>query len=232
MHNHEDFYSNHYSNSQSRGIQGWGNSLSATSLLRYLGNFEKDSMLELGAGSGEFTQRVLKRYSFKKYIASDLIPGAANPHLFAHLKGGAGPSQSAGEFEFQVQDAEKLSFSDELFSLVFSTCLLAHVNDPEQVVRESLRVTRSGGTVLFLAPTDPGMLNQLVKMLVTYPAMARQGIDSPGYVYAKEHRNAIHNLLAIAKVVGRQGGVKIRFRPFFLPTWQFNLWVLIELRKP
>lgn len=132
---------------------------------------------------------------------------------------------------FLSQDAQKLNFSDNTFDLVFSTCLLAHVDDPEKVMREAIRVTRPGGNIIFLAPTDPGIFNQVIKTLWTYPMMRRDGVLYPDYVYSKEHKNPIHNLLAIARLLGQSINVKIKYRPFSVKSWQLNLWVLLQFVK-
>jgi len=49
----------------------------------------------------------------------------------------------------RVQDAvgEALPFADETFDLVYSANVLEHTNDPQQVLAESFRVLRIGGTL-------------------------------------------------------------------------------------
>lgn len=80
-----DYYKEFYAKQQSLGIQGWGNSLTSDSLLRAIGKVDHEIVLELGAGSGEFTARFLAKYAPVKYWASDLHPGAANPKLMNYL---------------------------------------------------------------------------------------------------------------------------------------------------
>lgn len=48
--------------------------------------------------------------------------------------------------------AEKLPFSDESFDLVYSTNVLEHVHDPEEVLNESFRILKKGGFLQFVIP--------------------------------------------------------------------------------
>lgn len=53
---------------------------------------------------------------------------------------------------FQQADLEHLSFVDESFDLVYSAFVLEHLSDPEQMLREAIRITKSGGKLLLIAP--------------------------------------------------------------------------------
>lgn len=48
--------------------------------------------------------------------------------------------------------AEELKFEDNLFDFVVSFQVLEHVEDPGQVLRESVRVLKSGGIMYFIIP--------------------------------------------------------------------------------
>jgi len=50
--------------------------------------------------------------------------------------------------EFRTADAQVLPFDDGSFDAAWTERVLVHVEDPAQVVREMLRVTRPGGTVV------------------------------------------------------------------------------------
>lgn len=222
------YYKNFYSSIQRQNIQGMGNNLTDTSLMKTLAKLSKTQIdpiiLELGASSGEFTQKALKRLKFKKYFALDLNPGLANPNLYESI------TLENPNLQFISGDAQQLPYQDNFFDICFSTCLLAHVDNPEKVMSEALRVTKLGGFIVFLLPTDPGFANQLVKRLVTYPSMRKLGISNPEYVYSQEHKNPIHNILAIAKHVYAHSFQKFAYRPFYSPSWNLNLWVKIIVR--
>ena len=223
------YYKDFYSSIQRQNFQGMGSNLTDTSLMRtlygLLKNKEDALILELGASSGEFTQKALKKLKFKKFFALDLKPGLANPELFESV------TLNNHNIQFIAGDAQQLPYEDNFFDICFSTCLLAHVDDPEKVMLEALRVTKKGGFIVFLMPTDPGFANQLVKRIVTYPSMRKLGINHPEYLYSQEHRNPIHNIIAISKHVFAHSFQKFAYRPFFLPSWNLNLWLKIIVRK-
>lgn len=185
-----------------------------------------EKVLELGSSSGEFSSKALKQLEWKEYVALDLNPGETDPELFSELKAGYGPG-----LRFVQANAELLPFEDGYFGVTFSTCLLAHVSDPSKVISEALRVTKPGGSVVFLLPTDPGILNQLTKRLVTYPRMRKHGISMPAYTYALGHVHPFHNLLARLRFELNGVRWKARYRPFFLPSYHLNLWVIVSIRK-
>jgi ubiquinone/menaquinone biosynthesis C-methylase UbiE len=224
----ERYYSAVYSDAQKRGVQGFGGNLADGSLLAELKKHRSERILELGAGSGEFTQKAVESLVYKTYVATDLNPKRANPALAERLKSDSG---QGGFFEFVRADAQALPFEDGIFDLVFSTCLLAHVDSPTDVIRESLRVLKADGTLVFLMPADPGLLNQLVKKVLTYPKLRKLGVLSPQYIYALEHKNPIHNLIATSKYVSAGNQIKTKYRPFFVPSWSLNLWVLCVINK-
>lgn len=47
---------------------------------------------------------------------------------------------------------ENLPFPDNSFDIVYSTNVLEHVDDPEKVLKEAVRVLKPGGTLLFIYP--------------------------------------------------------------------------------
>lgn len=111
-----------------------------------------------------------------------------------------------------------------------STCLLAHVKEPERVLSEIRRVVRGGGQVVIGLPADPGILNRLVKILITYPKMRRHGISNPRLEYAREHINGVGNLIEMAKFCFKQDKVKFCYYPFFVRSWNANVAVVLNCR--
>ena len=221
----DDYYRNSYGSVQRGGINAWGNRLMDSRLLRALSTVDSREVLELGASSGEFTQLAMEHLNASKYIASDLHPGVSSPENIDNLVGLYGT-----RLQFLTADATYLPFDDSSFSLTFSTCLLAHVNSPSEVIREAIRVTRAGGNVFFLIPCDPGFMNQAIKQLITYPRMRRRGLRQPEYVYALEHPNPVHNILALLRHQADGHHLHLRFHPFGWKSWQFNLFIVARIR--
>lgn len=96
-----------------------------------------DSILDAGAGLGEKF-----RYDYKTWVERvvgvDLEEGVLrNPNLD----------------EAYVADLADLPFDDATFDLVFSRCVLEHVEDPVAVFEELRRVLRPNGHLIFRVPS-------------------------------------------------------------------------------
>jgi len=73
-----------------------------------------------------------------------------------------GPSQ---RLRFRVGEAEQLPFDDNTFDLVTCQTVLMHLRDAEGGLAEMVRVTRPGGLVLVVEPTNilgPALLDAIV----------------------------------------------------------------------
>ncbi|HEV7348353.1 class I SAM-dependent methyltransferase [Telluribacter sp.] len=62
--------------------------------------------------------------------------------------------QKGVEFDLQKGDAHQLPYEDDSFDLVTCQTLLIHVEDPELVIEEMLRVLKPGGTILCVEPNN------------------------------------------------------------------------------
>lgn len=54
--------------------------------------------------------------------------------------------------DFRVGDLEKLPFSENEFDLVYSAFVFEHLDNPEKVLKEGIRVLKKGGRLLIAAP--------------------------------------------------------------------------------
>lgn len=219
-----EYYEKHYAVAQRTGLQGWGNSLIDRQVERHVVRRPGDRILEIGASSGEHLAFVSGQPAPSAYVALDLQPRITDPERAAEL-------ERSGRVEFVEGDAAAMAFDDAEFDVSVSTCVLAHVSDPEAVFQELRRVTRPGGCIVVGMPCDPGMANRLVKSLVTYRAMTAAGVDNPRLSYAREHSNGIGNLIVLAKHVFREDDAVFRYFPFGIPSWNANLAVTLRVIK-
>ena len=222
MRDSDSYYRDQYSDTQRSGVQGWGNSLIDRLIERECDRSPGDRILEIGAASGEHLHWADRTIPWGEYVALDLRPGETNPSLARAL-------EISSAVRFQRGSAEEIPFPDGSFDVCLSTCVLAHVSDPEAVFRELRRVTKVGGNITVGMPCDPGVVNRIVKALVTYPTMKRAGIADPRLQYAREHINGIGNLIALAEHVFAQDATRLRYFPLPVRSWNLNLAVVLHV---
>jgi SAM-dependent methyltransferase len=101
----------------------------------YLTDFLKNkkpremSMLELGAGDGYSSMKIIKALKPKRYVATELSDE------------GVKKIRSLG-IEARKMDATSLKFPDDSFDVVFTFNTMHHVDDPRKMAQEMLRVTK------------------------------------------------------------------------------------------
>jgi ubiquinone/menaquinone biosynthesis C-methylase UbiE len=180
--------------------------------------------LEIGAGQGEHWPH-LRHIPLLEYVALDLRPLAD----FSYLN--RMPTEFRDRLNFIIGNAEKLPFADNYFDRTFSTCLLHHVEEPLDVLMEARRVTKPGGEILFIMPTDPGLLNQFVKRWISYRALSKLTNYEPKLFYALEHKNHVRGLMNLIEFIFEADELKFRYSPIMLPSWNLNLMVSAHIRK-
>jgi ubiquinone/menaquinone biosynthesis C-methylase UbiE len=181
-------------------------------------------VLEIGGGSGEHLQYI-DYIPINSYKSLDLREPTETKYL--EFK-----SQEFREkFEFIVGDAQDLDFDENTFDRVFSTCLLHHVDDVMAVLTEARRVTMPGGELMFVFPTDPGLLNQLVKHMISYPKIRKITNIRPELINALGHKNHALGIKELIKYVFRDDQLEFHFRPFFVKSINLNLLVAAHITK-
>lgn len=149
-----------------------------------------DRVLEIGAGTGEHLPFV--RHRFNQYVLTDLDPKTLEVAQ-RKLMG-----QHDGKLSFDVQSAEGLNYDDNSFDRLIATHVLEHIYQPHLVLRDWYRVTKHGGVLSILIPTDPGMAWRLGRHVGPRKNALAQGI-AYDYVMAREHVNSCNNLIAILR---------------------------------
>jgi malonyl-CoA O-methyltransferase len=123
-------------------------------LLGRLGELEVKprAVLDLGAGTGQGTRALKRRYPKAMVVAVDIAPGMLER---ARLQ-----SRWLRRFERVRADAYALPFADGAFDLVFSNLMLQWCDDLDAVFGEIARVLKPGGLLLF-STFGPGTLAEL-----------------------------------------------------------------------
>jgi phosphatidylethanolamine/phosphatidyl-N-methylethanolamine N-methyltransferase len=173
-------------------------------------------VLEIGAGTGEHLDFV--KHEYDEYLLTDI----RKPIL-------AGPWTNNPKILCIEANAETLPFEDQSFDRIICTCLLHHVERPEKVLDEILRLLKLDGKVMIYLTCDPGLMTRLVRRLTTHRAAEKAGYRGFELLMAREHRNHIGSLLTLIKFVFRDRQVKIKWVPFLFPSWNLNGSVIIHI---
>ena len=106
--------------------------------LDWLAPFARARWLDVGCGTGVFTQLILDTQAPSAVVAIDPTPAQID---HARLQ------PMAQRAEFQLADAQCLPFSDGTFDIVVSALVINFIPDRSLALRHMRRVTRSDGIV-------------------------------------------------------------------------------------
>src|SRR6476469_6906094 len=101
--------------------------------------------LDLGCGMGETTRQLARTLD----KPNEIVGLELNPDLVETAKK---LSSVEDDVSFEQGDVSVLEFADNSFDFVFTRYLLMHLAEPEAVLKEMLRVCKSGGTVAVQEP--------------------------------------------------------------------------------
>lgn len=176
-------------------------------------------ILELGFGEGEHIGFVVN--NFESYLATDLDSERLD-RISNHL-----PERVS----VQQCDATQLPFEDQAFDRVIATCLIAHLSEPEQALEEWRRVVKIGGHITIYVPCEPGFSLRLFRRLFTAPKARKLGFEGFNLYISRDHRNDAFRTLNIAAEVFSGDRIRYVFRPFFVRSWYFNLFSLLQIQR-
>jgi SAM-dependent methyltransferase len=119
-------------------------------------------VLDVGAGSGEFSARVAHAFPGAHVLGVELLPASVEHARRQH-------AALAPRVKFEAGDAFRLTQPDNTFDLVANRHMVQSVPHVEQILAELVRVTKPGGHVHVLAedytmlhmmsgPLDPDVL--------------------------------------------------------------------------
>lgn len=176
-------------------------------------------VLEVGAGTGVHLAHI--KHQFDRYVMTDLnAPFLDAATLKKHPHGDKVVAMS--------QDATKLDFESSSFDRVIAAHVLEHLPKPHEVLREWIRVLRPGGTLSLVLPCDPGFAWRLGRSVGARGKFTKAGIDYD-YWMAREHINAINNLVAFVRFYFRSRVES--WRPLLVPSMDINLFYIAHITK-
>ncbi|NOY98944.1 MAG: ubiquinone/menaquinone biosynthesis methyltransferase [Chloroflexi bacterium] len=102
-----------------------------------------DSLLDLGAGTGDLAREALRQQPASRPIAADFT--------LEMMRAG----QNHGPLDWSAADALRLPFPDAAFNAVVSGFLMRNVTDVQRALDEQYRVLKPGGRIVILDTTRP-----------------------------------------------------------------------------
>lgn len=114
---------------------------------------DKARVLDVGAGTGEFSARIAENWPQARVIGLELLAASVEHARARH-------SALAPRLTFETGDAFNLEQPDDTFDLVVNRHMVQSVPHVERVLAELVRVTRPGGRVHVLAE-DYEMLHMM-----------------------------------------------------------------------
>ena len=115
----------------------------------YQYDFSGKKLLEVGAGVGTFLVAARKKYNIEAF---GVEPSKDEFSPFNEISKSVLNEYDLSEKIIFNCSGEALPFHEETFDLIYSTNVLEHVQHPEKVFSESLRILKRGGFLQFVVP--------------------------------------------------------------------------------
>jgi ubiquinone/menaquinone biosynthesis C-methylase UbiE len=162
---------------------------------KHIANFlnlkPNDKVLEIGCGTGLFTEKISKLSGTKNILATDL-----SPELIEKAK------EKYPHLNFEVGDAMNIEQEKETFDAIFGNSIVHHL-DFDLFLKEMFRLLKPGGKMCF---AEPNMLNPQIFVQKNIPLIKKWLGDSPD-------ESAI-NRFSFKKQLQKKGFNNIQIIPF------------------
>jgi SAM-dependent methyltransferase len=105
------------------------------------------------------------------------------------------------------------------------------VDSPQAAFVEIRRVTKPGGLITILIPTDPGLAYRAVRSLTTVKSARRLGLaDHVNLMHARAHHNHFWSLEKQLRSAYADDLISDRFWPLGIKSWNANLLTVWSIR--
>ena len=175
----------------------------------YPGKQDCVSILEVGCSSGRHIPFVNSRFDHYTLVDTSRVNSIVTNNRVA----------------FVNSDARSLPFASCSFDRLVSCHVLEHIDNPVSALKEWNRVTRNGGWISIVLPTDPGLFWRLGRLIAPKWSNSHCPYD---YYMAREHINSIFNLESIIKFHFPK--VRSYWFPCKIPSADLNLFYICHIQ--
>ncbi len=222
---YSEYYEKHYWNVHYKGLLGvFTNGYHKKLERKNKSSQFYSSVLEIGGGTGEHLKFV--RHGFDKYSLLDI-----SENIVGLQRVKSDPRES--RITFILADATSMPLKDDHFDRVLVTCVLHHIPNLEMALAEIRRVAKSGATIDFYVPCDPGMLYRWIRHWTSHFKQKRNmGLTwvEVKHLWALEHRNHYLGILSLIRGIFIHDELQIRRFPIRFFSWNFNLYSLVRIQ--
>jgi ubiquinone/menaquinone biosynthesis C-methylase UbiE len=164
------------------------------------------SWVDVGCGTGAFTQLLLERCAPRHVAAVD-----PSEEQIAYAR----TTEAAKSVDFQVGDAQSLPFADGEFDAGAMALVITFVPDPDKAVAELKRVTKPGGTI---ATYMWDFFNKGFPQHLLREALERMGVEIPslpGHVHSRmDNMQGYFSSAGLADIAARVIEVDVTYATF------------------
>lgn len=241
------YYENYFEELTSTGVMGFFHKWMHRSIERGFGedrHFER--ILELGAGQNRHMDSVIHKYNeyhlidIRYKLLLDALLDSSQEYISIEINDGSAEflklnNPNAGARIYcREENADQLQrYSNNYFDRIFSTCLIMHLQNPEQALSEWRRVLKDNGRLSIYVHSEPGLLLRFARYAGLKGKAKRKGYDHLRFVYL-EHRYSFLFLKYLIEDVFSEDEIVWNSYPIPRLSWNLSFWKIarIRVKKP
>jgi phosphatidylethanolamine/phosphatidyl-N-methylethanolamine N-methyltransferase len=219
----KEFYDSYYSRVFSgEGLSSKFNSITHKAMESKIERFfvlnpsKKYSILEIGAGKGEHFSYVKK--PFDAYHMLDILPKPIEVGGFPNTK-------------WIQEDICNPKIKLGRYDRIISMCVFHHLAEPALAIENIKNSLKVGGVFSLFLPSDPGILNRVVRKFFVTPAAKKLGFQYYELVNAREHKNHYWGLKKELEYQFQGYEVSKKYYPFGIPAGNLSLFSIWHFKK-
>jgi SAM-dependent methyltransferase len=117
------------------------------------------------------------------------------------------------------------------FDRIISMCVFHHLSEPVVAMENIKRSLKNGGVFSLFLPSDPGIMNRIIRKLFVTPSVKRVGFEHYELVNAREHKNHYWGLKKELEYQFRDFEISRKYYPFGIPAGNLSLFSIWHIRK-